>query len=246
MYEGTRTGRQELMAEILEDVEGALWKQQWIEDTRDVVHTWDGVDLIRTVVAVDPALSSGPGSDETGIVVVGKSASGDGYVLADRSGRLTSGEWADRVVQAYEDFACSEIVFERTAGDLGREVLEGAGVNLPIEEVTAKVGKTARAQPVATLYEKGKVHHISKFMNDFDALGKLEEQLTTWLISKSRRSTTGRTRSSRFRSLATRTSGRRTGSHASCPAAAEATYSRGLLTAQRQRSPASTSSASET
>jgi phage terminase large subunit-like protein len=181
MYEGTRTGRQELLAEILEDVEGALWRQQWIEDSRELGVEISGLQLSHIVVAVDPALSWGPNSDETGIVVAGKSYNGDAYVLADRSCRLSDKEWADRVVGAYEDFKADEIVVERTGGDSAKNTLRAASVSLPLTEVNAKVGKRARANPVASLYEQGRVHHIAKFLTEFDALGKLEEQMTSWV-----------------------------------------------------------------
>ena len=86
-YEGTRLGRQELNAEILDDVPGALWSRALIEDLRWPAHK-NVPDLIRIVVAIDPAASTGEDADETGIIVAGKDANGHGYVLADQSGRI--------------------------------------------------------------------------------------------------------------------------------------------------------------
>ena len=127
------------------------------------------------MVGVDPATTSGPASDETGIVVAGKDAQGHVYVLADRSCRVTPKRWADRIVQTYLDFMADYVAVEKTAGDLLKENLEAADATMPVRYVTAKQGKRLRASPVANLYEKGVVHHMHRFMKDSDALGKLEE-----------------------------------------------------------------------
>src|SRR6201997_1799723 len=92
-YEGTRLGRQELNAEVLDDVPGALWSRTLIEETRWPPHK-AVPDLIRIAVAIDPAATSGEEADETGIIVAGKDADGHGYVLADHSGRYAPTEWA--------------------------------------------------------------------------------------------------------------------------------------------------------
>ena len=99
-YEGTRLGRQELNAEILDDVPGALWSRALIEETRWPVHR-NIPDLVRIVVAIDPAVSTGEDADETGIVVAGKDANGHGYVLADQSGRYPPTEWARTAIALY-------------------------------------------------------------------------------------------------------------------------------------------------
>lgn len=181
MFEGTRTGKQELNAEILEDVEGALWQQIWIEDAREMGRTWRDLELVKIVVAVDPATTSGPKSDETGIVVVGKGWDGHAYVLADRSLRDTPTQWAKRIQATYDYFKADAVICESTAGELLVENLEAVDASMNVQYVTAKAGKRLRASPVANLYEQGKVHHLHKFTLDGDALGKLEEQQTTWV-----------------------------------------------------------------
>ena len=99
-YEGTRLGRQELNAEILDDVPGALWSRALIEETRWPVHR-NIPDLVRIVVAIDPAVSTGEDADETGIIVAGKDADGHGYVLADQSARYAPTEWARTAIALY-------------------------------------------------------------------------------------------------------------------------------------------------
>jgi phage terminase large subunit-like protein len=116
-YEGTRLGRQELEAEVLEDVPGALWNHKMIDEARiGIVPECD-----RIVVAIDPAVTSGEDADETGIVVCGKDGEGHGFVLADRSGRFTPIEWAQRAIAAYHEheFAADRIVAEvNNGGDM--------------------------------------------------------------------------------------------------------------------------------
>ena len=170
-YEGTRLGRQELYGEVLEDVEGALWKMSDIEATR--VET--APEFVRVVVAVDPAVTSGDDSDETGIVVVGKGTDGRAYVLADRSCRDSVSGWAHRVVQAFDDFNADRVVAEKNqGGDFIETTLRSVRSTLPYKGVTAKQGKRLRAEPVAALYEQGRVSHVGAF-------AILEEQMTEWV-----------------------------------------------------------------
>jgi len=110
-YEGTRLGRQELNAEILDDVPGALWSRALIEETRWPVHR-NIPDLVRIVVAIDPAVSTGEDADETGIVVAGKDANGHGYVLADQSARYAPTEWARTAIALYRQHKADRIVAE--------------------------------------------------------------------------------------------------------------------------------------
>jgi phage terminase large subunit-like protein len=180
-YEGTRVGRQELMAEMLEDVEGALWRLADIDAGR--ITPRQRPELARIVVAVDPpATATG---DECGIVVAGLGVDGIGYVLDDRSmGGLTPDGWGRRAVQAYVDYGCDEIVIETNqGGDMAVQVLttaarqmvaEGAPTRtVKVERVHASRGKRARAEPVSALYEQGRVRHIGTHM-------ALEDQMTTW------------------------------------------------------------------
>lgn len=167
-YEGTRLGRQELDAEILDDVPGALWTWAMLEDRRQAP------DLRRVVVAIDPAATSGEGSDETGIVVAGVGVDGRGYVLADRSCRLSPDGWARRAIQAYDDHAADLVLAEvNNGGEMVEHTIKTVRVQAPYKTIHASRGKAIRAQPVAALYEQGRVSHVEVFP-------ELEEQLTTW------------------------------------------------------------------
>jgi predicted phage terminase large subunit-like protein len=166
-YEGTRLGRQELDAEILEDVPGALWSRALIEAVRIV----DVPELTRIVVAIDPAAGSGENSDETGIVVAGKDADGHGYVLADLSGRYTPTEWARAAIAAWRSHSADRIVAEvNNGGEMVEATVRMIDPNVPFTAVRATRGKVARAEPVAALYEQGRVHHLG-------ALPLLEDQM---------------------------------------------------------------------
>jgi phage terminase large subunit-like protein len=167
-YEGTRLGRQEIHGEILLDVPGALWTWAMLEDRRPAP------DLTRVVVAVDPAVTSGEDADETGIVVAALGVDGRGYVLADRSCRLSPDGWARRAVAAFDDCRADLIVAEvNNGGDLVEQTIRTVRRSIPYRKVHASRGKQVRAQPVAALYEQGKVSHI-------EAFPELEEQLTSW------------------------------------------------------------------
>lgn len=159
-YEGTRLGRQELFAELLDDVPGALWTRKMLEDSR--IKT--APDMSRIVVAIDPAVTSGEDADETGIVVAGKGVDGKGYVLADLTCRLTPDGWAQRAVNAYRKFDADRIVAEvNNGGDLVQHVIHTVDRNVPFTSVHASRGKRVRAEPIAALYEQGRVHHVGMF-----------------------------------------------------------------------------------
>ena len=169
-YEGTRLGRQELFAEVLEDVAGALWTYALLERQR----TKDYPELRRVVVAVDPAVTSSKDSDETGIVVVGVGVDGRGYVLEDVSLRGSPEEWAARAVRALVEWEADEIVAEvNNGGDLVRSVIHVVDKRVPVRMVRASRGKTARAEPIAALYSTGQVHHVGMHRD-------LEDQMTTF------------------------------------------------------------------
>ncbi len=159
-YEGTRLGRQELEAEILDDVPGALWSRGIIEATRSRT----APTLVRVVVAIDPAATSTEGADETGIIVAGKDAQGRGWVLADASGRYQPTEWARTAVSAYHAHAADRIVAEvNNGGEMVEATLRMIDRNVPFTAVRASRGKLARAEPVAALYEQGRIHHVGAF-----------------------------------------------------------------------------------
>jgi phage terminase large subunit-like protein len=170
-YEGTRLGRQEINAEILTDVPGALWNLDAIDRARRERAS----ELQRIVVAIDPAVSSHEGSDETGIIVAGKDALGHGYVLEDLSGRYQPADWAKTAISAYRAHRADRIVAEvNNGGEMVENTLRMIDPNIPYTAVHASRGKYLRAEPVAALYEQGKVHHVGNF-------ALLEDQMTTFV-----------------------------------------------------------------
>lgn len=166
-YEGTRLGRQEIEAEILDDVPGGLWTRGMIEAARARV----APELVRVVIAIDPAVSSAAQSDETGIIVAGKDRHDHGWVLADLSGRYKPVEWAKAAIAAYRAHSADRIVAEvNNGGEMVEATLRVIEPNLAFAAVHASRGKTTRAEPVAALYEQGRVHHLGSFP-------QLEDQL---------------------------------------------------------------------
>ncbi|MFP3944547.1 MAG: DNA-packaging protein [Alphaproteobacteria bacterium] len=168
-YGGTRLGRQELEGELLERPEGALWTPEMVETARLKPPL---PDLARIVVAVDPPVSHGPEADECGIIVAGRDFGDRGYVLADRSvqGQSPLG-WARIVVSAYRSFEADRIVAEANqGGEMVRTVIAQADPSAAVRMVHARRGKTLRAEPVAALYEQGRISHVGVFP-------KLEDQM---------------------------------------------------------------------
>jgi len=169
-YEGTRLGRQELEAEVVDDAEGALWRRAWIE--RDRVQVFP--DLTQIVVAIDPAMTSGEGAAETGIVVAGCDRREHILVLEDCSVHGSPDKWARRAINAFHRYRADTLVVEANqGGDLVTQTLSTVDPNVPIEMVHASRGKRTRAEPVAALYEQGRVHHVG-------LLPELEDQLCLW------------------------------------------------------------------
>lgn len=171
IYEGTRRGQQELYAEILEAIDGALWRADVIEGHR--VQDCDGrtvtlrdgttVLLTRIVVALDPAVTTEDNSDETGIVVVGLGEDGRIYVLEDISGKYAPGAWAQLALAYYGRYNADAIVAEKNqGGDLVEANLraEAQGRYFHFIGVHAKRGKYLRAEPISAYYEKGMVSHV--------------------------------------------------------------------------------------
>jgi predicted phage terminase large subunit-like protein len=169
-YEGTRLGRQELEGHDLDDSPGAMWNRDQIDKFR----IRKALDMVRIVVAIDPAVTSKDDSDETGIVVVGKDEFGHAYVLEDCSIKGTPDEWGRAAIQAMNRHQADRIIAEvNQGGDMVRYVLETIDKNVPVKMVRASRGKVSRAEPVSALYEQGKVHHVGVFH-------KLEDQMCTW------------------------------------------------------------------
>ena len=168
-YEGTRLGRQELHAEILDDVPGALWQRAHIDDARREKPP----PLERVVVGIDPAVTSGEDADETGIVVCGK-AGDRAYVLEDISGHYTPSEWATEALRAYYRHNADRIVAEiNQGGEMVEHTVRTIDKNASYRGVRAARGKITRAEPIAALYEQGRVHHCGMF-------APLEDQLCTF------------------------------------------------------------------
>ena len=171
-FGGTHLARQEIAGEMLTDLEGALWRRSTIEQVRDDVKC---KDFRRIVVAVDPPVSST--GDECGIIVAGLGEDGMGRVLADCSmAKAKPNEWAARVATAAAEWNADRVVAEANQGGaMVESVLRAANAELPIRLVHASRGKVARAEPVAALYEAGRVIHCGSFP-------ALEDQLCGLLI----------------------------------------------------------------
>ena len=168
-YEGTRLGRQELNAEMLDDLPGALWERENF-DTHRVASL---PDMQRIIVAVDPSGTRGETDkgDSIGIVVTGKGVDGRGYVIADRTCKLSPDGWGRRAVAAYHEFGADRIVAERNfGGAMVEHVIRTVDDSVSYKEVTASRGKVARAEPVAALYEQGRVSHAAD-------MAELEDQM---------------------------------------------------------------------
>jgi phage terminase large subunit-like protein len=177
-YEGTRLGRQELYAEVLEEAEGALWTTDML-DKASIKHE-DLPHLNRIVVSIDPAVTANAESDMTGIVVAGIDVNGVAYVLGDYTERLSPQGWASKSISLYHQYSADRIVAERNqGGDLVRRTIEVEDETVPIKLVHASRGKYARAEPVSALYERGMVKHVSN-PPDGASLNELETQLRTW------------------------------------------------------------------
>jgi phage terminase large subunit-like protein len=160
-YAGTRLGRQELDGELVEEREDGLWTRDRIEASRVAA----APDLIRIVVAVDPPVSSGRRADSCGIVVAGIDSAGCGYVLADATVRAAKpAEWAARALAAWRRWSADALVVETNqGGEMVQAVLREVDPGVPVTPVHASRGKYLRAEPVALLYEQGRVRHVGAF-----------------------------------------------------------------------------------
>jgi phage terminase large subunit-like protein len=177
-YEGTRLGRQEIEAEVLEDNPGALWSATNIERHRVRV----APAMRRLVVAIDPAVTSNQDSDETGIVCAGLGEDGHGYILADLSGVMAALEWAKAAVGWYKDNGADRIIAEvNNGGDLVELTIRTVDPHVAYSAVHATRGKIIRAEPISALYEQGRVHHVGTFP-------MLEDQMTSFDPATSKKS----------------------------------------------------------
>jgi len=171
--------RQEILAEDIDEIPGALWTRELINNTRAV----SCPDLVRIVVGVDPTGSRG---NECGIVAAGLGIDGHSYILDDRSLLGSPGEWADMVLTAYSRNQADIVVGEANyGGDMVESTIMQAAKNqgqiIRYKNVHASRGKAIRAEPVVANYEHGKIHHIGVFPY-------LEDEMVTWIPGESRES----------------------------------------------------------
>ncbi len=171
-YAGTRLGRQELEGVLLDEIEGALWSSRMIEAAR----ISEAPKLDRIVVALDPAVTSGKASDECGIIVAGVVMEGPpqdwrAYVLEDASVRGGPTDWARAAIAAMARHNAERLVAEvNQGGDLIESVIRQIDPLVAFRALRAGRGKGLRAEPVAALYEQGRVRHLK-------GLGELEDQM---------------------------------------------------------------------
>jgi len=169
-YAETRLGRQELYGEILDDNPGALWTRSMIETSRVTTIP----PLMRVVVGIDPAVTSGEDSDSTGIVAAGMSNDGHFYILEDATIKASPQIWAEKAVSIFEAHKADRIIAEtNNGGDLVLHLLQQVKPTVPVKKVTASRGKAVRAEPIAALYEQGRVHHAGYF-------ALLEDEMCEW------------------------------------------------------------------
>jgi phage terminase large subunit-like protein len=173
-YEGSRLGRQEVNAEMIEDLPGALWTRTILDASRNAGEDAPSA-LQRVVIGVDPSgTRGGDGRDCVGIVAAGKAADGIAVVLADYTCSLSPAAWGRRVAEAAETHAADCVVAEANfGGAMVESVLRTAGVTTRVKMVTASRGKIVRAEPIAALYEQGRVRHARPFP-------ELEDQLCSF------------------------------------------------------------------
>jgi len=168
-YSGTRLGRQEVEGDLLADNPGALWRREWIEENRVI---GCDVDLVALYVGLDPSATSG--GDEAGVVVAGRGSDGRYYVIGDHSLQGPPHEWAKAALTAYYTHGADKIIYERNqGGEMVKLTLRTVDHAASIDSVWASRGKATRAQPIAALYEQGRVSHVGRF-------DKLEDELCQW------------------------------------------------------------------
>lgn len=178
-YEGTRTGRQELNGELLMDVVGALLSYSVFEAENFRLNSLDGVDVSTVTVNVDPAVTSSARSDFTGISVTAADAERrHGYVLYSESFKGSPAEAMTRAAKLYDMHMANCVVAEvNNGGEYVSTVLRQIRPDIPFKSVHASVGKVARAEPVAMLYEQGRIHHVGSP----NVFATLEDQWTGWV-----------------------------------------------------------------
>jgi len=178
-YEKSWLGRQELYADLIEEREGTLWTPSLLEKARNA---YEETPLKRVVVAIDPAVSHGNQSDETGMIVAGLTSQGRGVVLADLSLKAAPSFWIQKAIGAYHDFKADRVVAEvNMGGELVEQLLRSYDPSISYKPVRATRGKFLRAEPIAALYERHMVWHAKYFP-------ELEEQLCSYVPGKTGKS----------------------------------------------------------
>jgi len=170
-YEGTRLGRQEIAADLLEDMPGALWRREDI----DAARVSEAPVMPRRVVGVDPSTTDNKTSDECGIIGAGLGENRDPYVLADRTMRALPGEWAKEAIRLYHEISANAIAVEgNNGGEAWRTIIHMIDPEIPVDIVWASEAKQTRAEPVSMLYEQRRVHHVGTH-------AALEDEQCTWV-----------------------------------------------------------------
>lgn len=165
---------QELEGLFIDQLEGALWRREWIDGTRVAVSP---TSFSRVVVAIDPAATSTTSADETGICVAGLGDNGEYYVLHCLGYRLSPHGWASRALDLYDEHQADRIIAERNqGGEMVESTLRMVRPSAPVKTIVASRGKAVRAEPVAALYEQGRVHHVGR-------LDTLEDQMSAFPVA---------------------------------------------------------------
>jgi phage terminase large subunit-like protein len=182
VYGGTRMALQELEGEMLDDVEGALWNEEMIEDFRTSVIA---IGTPLKVVGVDPTVADRPG-DECGIVVCASTMDRELYkrqawIIEDASVQGSPETWAQRVVDTARKWGAPVVAETNQGGAMVRNAIHQIDPHIPVYEVHSKHGKQLRAEPIALAYEQGRVHHLG-------VLAELETQMTQWIPGETKKS----------------------------------------------------------
>lgn len=173
-FSGTRLGNQELLGQLLATQNHTLWTPKLFTNHR----VTSAPELARILIAVDPAASHSDSSSETGIIVAGKGYDGRGYVLEDLSGKMSPTQWGVAAVDAYQRHQAERIIAEvNNGGNMVVQVLKTVDESVPVKSVYAQQSKKTRAEPIAALYEQGRISHVGSF-------DTLEDQLCNFQSEK--------------------------------------------------------------
>lgn len=173
-YRGTRLWDQEVLGRFLEDLEGALWSRELIDQNR-ILRPEEVPDLKRVAVAIDPAISSGEKADETGIIVGGVDFNKQGYVLADYSLKGTPDQWARKAIHAYHHHKADIMIAEKNqGGEMITHTIHSFDETIPVKLTHASRGKVTRAEPVSAIDEQHRIHHVGVFP-------KLEDEMCSFV-----------------------------------------------------------------